>query len=123
MNTTKGLPIGSAAKETGLSEDTLRYYERIGLLPKVERESSGHRRYNGNDVEWLRFITRMREAGMSIELLQRYATLLAEGESTWAERRQILTEHRAVVHEKIAQLQGSLDVIDWKLGRMDDTKC
>ena len=67
----QGLSIGEAAKASGLSEDKLRYYERIGLTPFVERASSGHRRYSPDDMQWLAFVTNMRKTGMSIETLQR----------------------------------------------------
>jgi DNA-binding transcriptional MerR regulator len=112
------LPISEAAKQTGLSEDTLRYYERIGLTPRVEREASGHRRYSEADVSWLRFVTRMRSTGMSIETLQRYTSLLREGVSTSMERRKILLDHATSVKEKIAELTQCLGTIEHKIARL-----
>ena len=114
-----GISIGEVAKETGLSEDTLRYYERIGLTPRVEREASRHRRYTPPDVQWLKFVQRMRSTGMSIETLQRYTALLREGESTAEERRQILLAHAASIEARISELQQSLDIVKYKLSLLD----
>ena len=114
-----GISIGEVAKETGLSEDTLRYYERVGLTPRVEREASRHRRYTPADVQWLRFVQRMRSTGMSIETLQRYTALLREGESGAEERRQLLLAHAASIEARISELQQSLDIVKYKLSLLD----
>lgn len=121
----QGLSIGEAAKASGLSEDTLRYYERIGLTPSVERASSGHRRYSPDDMQWLAFVTNMRKTGMSIETLQRYAELVRRtdgGEDVRNEKRALLLAHAQSVREKIKDLETCLEVVDFKLARLDGQK-
>jgi DNA-binding transcriptional MerR regulator len=118
-----GLSIGSAARATGLSEDTLRYYERIGLMPKIDREPRGYRRYTAEHLEWVKFVTRMREAGMSIEKLLRYTQLLRQGDATKQQRRALLSEHAASIVDHIARLHGALETIEWKIARMDGATC
>lgn len=121
----QGLSIGEAAKASGLSEDTLRYYERIGLTPYVERASSGHRRYSPDDLQWLAFVTHMRKTGMSIETLQHYAELVRrsdDGEDVRAEKRAMLLAHAQSVREKIKELEQCLAVVDRKLARLDGQK-
>ncbi len=122
MITHEGISIGEAANASGLSEDTLRYYERIGLTPFVERAASGHRRYSPDHLQWLAVVTNMRKTGMSIETLQRYAELIRRseaGEDTSAEKRAMLLAHAASVREKIAELEACLEVVDHKLARLD----
>lgn len=125
MITEQGLSIGEVAKASGLTEDTLRYYERIGLTPFVERASSGHRRYSEDDLQWLAFVTNMRKTGMSIDTLQRYAELVRRmdnGEDTKAEKRALLVAHAQSVREKIKELETCLEVVDHKLARLDAQK-
>ena len=125
MITEEGMSIGDASKATGLSEDTLRFYERIGLTPYVERASSGHRRYSAHDLQWLVFVTRMRSAGMSIETLHRYAELVRRadaGEDTDREKRELLLAHAQTVRQKIKELESCLEVVDRKLERLDAQK-
>jgi DNA-binding transcriptional MerR regulator len=114
-----GVSIGAAIKETGLSEDTLRYYERIGLMSPVAREVSGRRRYTADDILWLKFITRMRSTGMSIDTLQRYAALLRRGDETAPERAEVLRAHAASVEAKINELRAALAVIHAKIDRLE----
>ena len=85
-----GLTISDVAEETGVSNHTLRYYERAGLLTSVERNGSGHRRYSSADVEWVIVVTRLRATGMPIRLIRRYAELVRAGEGNEAERLAIL---------------------------------
>jgi len=121
----QGMSIGEASKASGLSEDTLRYYERIRLTPFVERAASGHRRYSPEDMAWLTFVTRMRATGMSIETLQRYAELIRRheaGDDTTTEKRALLLAHAQAVREKIQELQVCLEVVDHKLERLDKQK-
>jgi DNA-binding transcriptional MerR regulator len=125
MITETGLSIGEVAKATGLSEDTLRYYERIGLTPFVERAASGHRRYSADHLQWFGFVTNMRKTGMSIESLQQYAELIRRaeaGEDTSDQKRAMLLAHAAHVREKIKELEACLEVVDHKLARLDAQK-
>jgi DNA-binding transcriptional MerR regulator len=110
------LTISDVAAETGLSNHTLRYYERAGLLFAVERNGSGHRRYSAQDVEWVTMVTRLRATGMPIRMIRRYAELVRAGDGNEAERVEILEAHRAEVVDKIDELQRNLELIDYKLG-------
>jgi DNA-binding transcriptional MerR regulator len=110
------LAISDVAAETGLTNHTLRYYERAGLLLRVERNGSGHRRYNAEDVEWVILVTRLRATGMPIRLIRRYAELVRAGDGNEAERLGILETHRAEVVAKIDELQHNLELIDYKIG-------
>jgi len=93
--------IAKAAAETGLSIDTLRYYERIGLVEPPARDSGGRRTYSDEDLAWLHFLTRLRTTGMPIRMMREYAQLRHRGDGTAARRRQILVEHRAEVRERM----------------------
>jgi DNA-binding transcriptional MerR regulator len=111
------LSPGQTAQRSGFSLDTLRYYERIGLLDHVERTSSGHRRFGEDDLEWLEVLRCLRDTGMPIAQMRRYAELARVGEATHAERLALLAEHDAQVRERIAVLQAQhkhlRDKIDW----------
>jgi DNA-binding transcriptional MerR regulator len=107
--------IAQAADRSGLSIDTLRYYERIGLVEPPARDSGGRRNYSEADLGWLVFLTRLRTTGMPIRLMREYAQLRHRGVGTTARRRQILVEHRADVRERIAELQSCLTVLDYKI--------
>ena len=112
---TDTLSPAQMAERTGVSIDTLRYYERENLLQNVARAPSGHRRYSADDVLWVEVLRCLRETGMTIEQLRHYCALGAQGDHTEPERRHILTEHRALVEEQIAERQRALQLIDHKL--------
>jgi len=107
--------IAQAAARSGLSIDTLRYYERIGLVEPPARDSGGRRDYSDEDLGWLAFLTRLRTTGMPIRMMREYAQLRHRGVGSTARRRQILVEHRAGVRERIAELQSCLEVLDYKI--------
>lgn len=111
------LSPGQVAQRSGFSLDTLRYYERIGLLSNVERTSSGHRRFGEDDLEWLEVLRCLRDTGMPIAQMRRYAELARGGQATMAERERLLVEHDAQVRERIAILQAQhrhlQGKIDW----------
>jgi DNA-binding transcriptional MerR regulator len=107
--------IAQAAERSGLSIDTLRYYERIGLVDPPARDSGGRRDYSEDDLGWLVFLTRLRTTGMPIRMMREYAQLRHRGVATTGLRKQILLEHRASVRERITELQSCLDVLDYKI--------
>ena len=109
------LTIQQTAEVTGLSEHTLRYYERIGLIHPINRAESGHRQYTPDDVGWIDLLTKLRSTGMSIQQMQRYAELQREGEHTLPERLEILKAHRIEVEARIDELQDYLQVIRHKI--------
>jgi DNA-binding transcriptional MerR regulator len=108
-----------AAERTGLSIDTLRYYERIGLLPAVPRTVGGRRRYRERDLDTLGLLNCLRDTGMPIREMQRFAALLAAGDSTVPERIALLEEHRDTARRRIAQLQEQLERIERKIAHYE----
>lgn len=115
-----GLPIAEAAAATGVSAHTLRYYERAGLmLTPIDRASSAHRRYSDADIGWVRFLTRLRWTGMPIAGMRRYTELVREGESTLAQRRELLLQHRETVRTHLGEITASLAAIDHKIDIYD----
>jgi len=114
--TTTGVTIGQAAKLTGLTADTLRYYERDGLmLQPVGRASTGHRRYAESDLEWIRLVTRLRSTGMPIRDVRHYASLVRDGSGNEDARLELLLAHRKAVLDQLAEVQGHLAAIDYKI--------
>lgn len=93
------------AERTGFSLDTLRYYERIGLLDSVHRASSGHRRFTDDDIGWLGTLSCLRNTGMPIAEMRRFAELCREGDHTMGERIELLEKHDARVSEEIAGMR------------------
>jgi DNA-binding transcriptional MerR regulator len=109
------LSISEAAERTGLSAHTLRYWERAGLLQPVSRNGSGHRRYAADDLERIKFLTKLRATGMPIRQVRRYAELMAGGEETEGDRLALLEAHRKEVLAKLEETAGHLELIDWKI--------
>lgn len=107
--------IAQAARSSGLSIDTLRYYERIGLIDPPARDSGGRRAYSDEDLGWLAFVTRLRTTGMPIRKMREFAQLRHRGDVSASRRRQILVDHRADVRARIAELQSCLEVLDYKI--------
>lgn len=106
---------GQVAEQTGFSLDTLRYYERIGLLDDIARNSGGQRVFTEGDVAWLRILRCLRETGMPIQRMVRYAELARGGDETVAERLELLREHDREIDEKIAHLRVEQDHIRAKI--------
>ena len=108
--------ISDVAAQTGLTTHTLRYYEREGLMhAPVERATSTHRRYSERDITWVTFLTRLRSTGMPIREVKRYASLARSGDSTNADRLELLIAHRETVLAQLAEVQSSLAAIDYKI--------
>ena len=107
--------IGEAAERAGVSADTLRYYEREGLIPGIPRSDSGHRRYDDNDLTWIRLLRALRATGMPISGLRRFVDLSRSGDDTIEARCLILDEHRSALRQRIAELEDHLGVLDQKL--------
>ncbi|MFT3974399.1 MAG: MerR family transcriptional regulator [Amaricoccus sp.] len=107
--------IGEIARRAGVSVHTLRYYERIGLLPYAPRDAGGQRSYDDSILVWIGFLGRMKTAGMPIRDMLRYAALRERGAETEAERRDLLDQHRARVRARIAELTDCLLVLDTKI--------
>ena len=114
------LTVADAARESGVSAHTLRYYERAGLLRPVERNGSGHRRFASEDLEWVVMITRLRSTGMPIRRIREYAELVWAGEGNERERLAIMEAHREQVLERLAEIERNLELIDYKIGLSRD---
>ena len=112
--------IAEVSKKFDISADTLRYYERIGLIPSVNRTAGGIRNYTQEDCNWVEFIKCMRGAGLSIEVLVDYVTMFKEGHSTIAARKELLVEQRRQLSEKISEMQAVLDRLDMKIEGYED---
>jgi DNA-binding transcriptional MerR regulator len=111
-----GVSIAEAARRTGVSVHTLRYYERAGLVvTAVGRTSGGRRRYHQLDLDWIVVCTRLRATGMPIRTIQRYAQLVSAGRGNEQERLALLEAHRAEVTAKLAAIQDNLELIDHKI--------
>ncbi|MGW1227753.1 MerR family transcriptional regulator [Streptomyces sp. NPDC001478] len=109
------LTIAQVAERTGLSPDTLRYYERAGLIDRVGRTTGNQRRYAATDLAWLEFLIRLRETGMSISDMQRYARLRAAGDATVADRLTMLRDHRHDLAARIRALRRNAAALDTKI--------
>lgn len=114
---------GEVVERSGFSLDTLRYYERIGLLERVGRSANGHRRFDQRDLDWLGILRCLRDTGMPIAEMRRYAESSRAGEATLEERLALLTEHEARVEQHIAELRAQQqhlrDKIDWYRSQLD----
>jgi DNA-binding transcriptional MerR regulator len=107
--------IGDLAQRSGLGVHTLRYYERIGLIPFADRDRSGRRDYDGSILVWLAFLERLKTTGMPIRERLRYASLRAAGDRTAGARKRLLEAHRERVGAHVAELESCLLVLDAKI--------
>ncbi|MGD6745697.1 MerR family transcriptional regulator [Streptomyces sp. BH106] len=107
--------ISEVVALTGLTAHTLRWYERIGLMPDVDRSHTGQRRYSNRDLDWLSLVGKLRLTGMPVADMVRYAELVRRGEETFDERRELLEATRRDVLNRVAELQDTLAVLDYKI--------
>jgi len=107
--------IMEVSEQFGLSSDTLRYYERIGLIPPVNRNGSGIRDYSELDLRRVEFIKCMRSAGLPVEVLIEYVGLVQQGDKTIGARKEILVEQRELLLAKMKEMQKTLDVLNHKI--------
>jgi len=107
--------ISEVSKKYELTTDTLRYYERVGLLPNVSRTAGGIRDYSEEDCRWVEYIKCMRSAGVSVETLIEYVKLFHEGAETIQSRKKLLLEQREQIVARINEMNEVLAKLDWKL--------
>lgn len=107
--------IKEVAKSTGLSAHTLRFYEKQNLIKNVSRDENGYRIYSDYNIQWIHFLIKAKNTGMSLNDLQTYSELMERGDSTIPEREKMLLAHRKKVVDKMKELNGTLDKIDEKL--------
>ncbi|MCI8652814.1 MAG: MerR family transcriptional regulator [Angelakisella sp.] len=113
------MTIAEVSREYGISIDTLRYYERIGLLPPVNRSKSGFRDYTRENCEWVEFIKCMRTAGIPVEALVNYVELFQQGDTTREARKQILVEQRDLLQARVDEMTGTLKLLTGKIQSYD----
>jgi DNA-binding transcriptional MerR regulator len=109
------MKIAAVSEQYGMSSDTLRYYERIGLIPPVNRNGSGIRDYSELDIRRVEFIKCMRSAGLPIEVLIDYMELVQQGDRTVEARKEILKEQRDLLAERIHEMHQTLDLLNYKI--------
>ncbi|MGC9668452.1 MerR family transcriptional regulator [Planosporangium sp. 12N6] len=109
------LGISEVAESTGLSPDTLRWYEREGLFPQVERDSSRRRRYSPRHVGFLRLLVRLRRTGMPTSEMRQFSRLVTGGAATHGRRLALQAAHRERIVARLAELQGDLAALAEKV--------
>ncbi|WP_407309783.1 MerR family transcriptional regulator [Desulfosporosinus sp. SB140] len=109
------MTIAEVSEKYDLTQDTLRYYERIGLIPHVNRNKSGNRDYTEEDCRWVEFIKCMRNAGLPIEALIEYVTLFQQGDETVEARKELLIEQRKQLFQKMEDMQKTLERLNYKI--------
>jgi DNA-binding transcriptional MerR regulator len=115
------MTISEVSEKLGVSQDTLRYYERIGLLPRVNRNKSGIRDYSEEDCKWIEFIKCMRSAGLPIEVLIEYVRLFQQGDETIQARKELLIEQRKQLLKRMEDMQKTLERLDYKIASYEQT--
>lgn len=114
------MTIGEVSKKLGISVDTLRYYEKIGLINPIARNKSGIRDYAETDLKQIEFVKCMRSANLPIEALTKYMTLFKEGDKTISERREILVHQREQILKQIKEWQEVEKRLDKKIKLYDE---
>lgn len=109
------MTIAEVSKKYNLTQDTIRYYEKIGLIPEVPRTKSGIRDFDETSCRWIEFIKCMRSAGMSIEVLIEYVTLFKKGRETVDARKNLLVEQRQKLLEKQEEIKATIERLDYKI--------
>ncbi len=116
------MTIKEVAEKFGLTNDTLRYYEKVGLIGPVKKNKSGIRDYNEADLKRIEFIKCMRSAGLPIEVLKKYVDLFDEGADTVGERRKLLEDQRDILKEKIDKMNEAYDRLNYKIKMYNENK-
>lgn len=113
------MTIKEVSEKYGLSQDTLRYYEKIGVIPPVTRTAGGIRNYTEKDISWVENAVCMRNAGLPVEVIAEYCRLFSMGNSTIGARLELLTEQRKKLIEQKEQLEAEISRLDYKIGRYE----
>ncbi len=114
------MTIKEVCKQFDISADTLRYYERVGVIPKVKRTKGGIRDYSEEDISWVENAICMRSAGVPVEMLIEYVKLYQEGDNTLEARRDLLIEARVEVQNKIDQYVETLNKLNFTISRYEE---
>lgn len=111
--------ISEVSEKYGLTQDTLRYYERVGMIPRVTRTQSGIRDYTEEDCRWVELAKCMRSAGLPVEVMIEYLKLTQEGVTTIPARRELLMEQREILIAQREAIDATLERLEYKIGRYD----
>lgn len=109
-----------ACRETGMTYEALKFYCNKGLVPNVKRDANKRRVFDDHDVAWIKSLTCLKNCGMSIQEMKQYIDLCYQGEVSIPERKLVLAKKREELLHRIAELQTSVEYIDWKQGFYDD---
>lgn len=113
------MTIKEVSQKYNISQDTLRYYERVGMIPKVTRTASGIRDYQESDLSWVELVICMRSAGLPVEALIEYVELYQQGDQTFSARLELLQEQRRNLEEQQKQLEAAISKLDYKITRYE----
>lgn len=113
------LTIKEVSEKYNISQDTLRYYERVGMIPPVTRTASGIRDYQEEDLGWVELAKCMRSAGLPVEAMIEYVRLVQEGDSTLAARLQLLTDQKELLLEQKNKIDTTLKRLNYKISRYE----
>ena len=111
------MTIREVSEKYDISSDTLRYYERIGMIPEVTRTASGIRDYQESDLSWVELVICMRKAGVSVESLIEYVKMCMQGDTTFSARLHLLQEEKEKLEEQRSQLETAMKRFDYKISR------
>ena len=114
------MTIKEVCEKYDITPDTLRYYERVGVIPEVHRTKGGIRDFTDEDVAWVENAICMRSAGVPVEMLIEYVRLFREGDSTFQARRDLLAEAREEIAAQLAKYQATMDRLNYKISRYDE---
>lgn len=113
------MTIKEVSEKYSISQDTLRYYERIGMIPPVTRTGGGIRSYSSEDLVWVELVVCMRKAGLSIEVLTKYVKLYQQGDETFAERLELLKGQKEALVSQRQQIDDTINRLDYKISRYE----
>lgn len=113
------MKISEVSEKYGLTTDTLRYYERVGLIPPVNRNPNGIREYDDYSCDWIEFAHNMRKAGIRVEVLIEYVQLFQQGAVTKEARKELLREEYCRLSEHITEMKKLRDRLAWKIENYD----
>ena len=114
------MTIAEVSKKYNLTQDTIRYYEKEGLIPTIPRTESGIRNFDEESCNWIEFIKCMRNAGLEIEVLKEYVKLFREGKSTVAKRKELLEKKREKLLQKQRNINETLERLNYKINLYDE---
>lgn len=113
------MTVKEVSEKYNITQDTLRYYERVGMIPEVTRTSGGIRSYQQKDLDWVELAICMRSAGLPVEVMIQYVQLCKEGESTIPARLELLQKQREALHMQREQLDTTLDRLNYKIKKYE----